>query len=642
MARKPGTVAKAARAYIQRGWKVFPLAPALKIPEKGSAGFKDASGDINVIQQWFGLRDDLNIGIATGESGLVVVDIDPKDGGDSSYKEWSESHGVFPRTVVAQTGGGGKHYYFKLPEGMDVPCRAPWTPTLLGIDIRARGGYVAAPGSVHPITGREYRWEPGNSPVDVEVAELSGSALEFVQTFLNGAVDAPMVHRDPTFNYETPGLPEIVNDGEGRERTLVALAGRLRRTGLDQNAIMAALDDYNQNHIRPPKSDRDIKRIAKSVSRYAPDIDEVLRLRHEAKHPAEEYKKPEFSEEEIPEESKLDFLIEPHRAWAARADDEIPEIIPGILHASALSILASPPKTGKTWMVYDLMISVATGTPFMSRYMPVKTGKVLYIATEGIHADSRDRIRALALGKGIETPDDIPNMDFIWRQNVQLDETDFTDLMDRVGSNYVLIIVDVLADAWSGEENQAVAVSDLMKRIRSFIGQSGPTFLLLHHTVKPSQENGTRRAGFNVRGSGAFYGAIDDGIYLTPTEDRCRSKVKLETRAGAPGDPEEWEFSWPEETVDGSKAISLVWSAKQDEVDEAAAAMRTVMRIIEARPDGTRHQDIKNSCDLPGQLISATLSDLVNRRMIDRIEGMNDKGTRPVAIFYPHVTANVI
>ena len=88
-----------------------------------------------------------NVGIATGAvSGLVVIDIDPRNGGDESYAQLkNELPSAFEKLFEVQTGGGGTHLYFQHPGG-HISCRANIRP---GIDVKADGGYVVAPNSTH-------------------------------------------------------------------------------------------------------------------------------------------------------------------------------------------------------------------------------------------------------------------------------------------------------------------------------------------------------------------------------------------------------------------------------------------------------------------------------------------------------------
>lgn len=137
----------------QRGWPVFPCAAKKKRPLT-KHGFKDATCDKAQIVQWWTNTPNANIGIATGDgAGLVVLDIDPRNGGDESLAALERVNGPLPSTLMAETGGGGRHFFLQLPPGSSARCRV----AAEGIDFKATGGYVIGAGSVHP-SGGVYRW----------------------------------------------------------------------------------------------------------------------------------------------------------------------------------------------------------------------------------------------------------------------------------------------------------------------------------------------------------------------------------------------------------------------------------------------------------------------------------------------------
>ena len=136
------TTLDAAQSYAERGWAVFPVCAGQKCPATVN-GYKDATTDANQIKNWF--RDkEYNLGIATGLSGLVVIDIDGKAGHESlrdlcAGRDWPDTYTVQTRTP------DGRHYYFRAPAGRLVRCSAGRLGK--GIDVRAQGGYVVAPPS---------------------------------------------------------------------------------------------------------------------------------------------------------------------------------------------------------------------------------------------------------------------------------------------------------------------------------------------------------------------------------------------------------------------------------------------------------------------------------------------------------------
>ncbi len=158
---RANSIATIAENYSKLGWKVLPVHGILnqqcacgksncQSPGKHPAvphGVKDSTNNPTLIRRWFAKRNNKNIGIATGkESGLVVLDIDPRHNGENSLARLQKEYGNLPPTLQVRTGGGGLHFYFKYPNGVSIKSRTNLFP---GIDIRADGGYVVAPPSEH-------------------------------------------------------------------------------------------------------------------------------------------------------------------------------------------------------------------------------------------------------------------------------------------------------------------------------------------------------------------------------------------------------------------------------------------------------------------------------------------------------------
>jgi hypothetical protein len=140
-----------ALGYARAGLFVFSCLPCGKTPAiKG--GFQAATTCAATIDYWWKQKTDANIGIATGRlSGVWVLDVDG-EAGAQSLRGLEARHGRLPDTWVSMTGNG-RHHWFQ--------CREP-VPSSVGrvgpgLDVRADGGYVIAPPSVHP-NGSRYVW----------------------------------------------------------------------------------------------------------------------------------------------------------------------------------------------------------------------------------------------------------------------------------------------------------------------------------------------------------------------------------------------------------------------------------------------------------------------------------------------------
>lgn len=146
--------------YAARGWSIFPLKPRSKIPLIGKAaggrGFHDATTDPRQIEAWWRACPDANIGLATGASGLVVLDADGPEG-LAQLRE--AAGGTLARTLVQRTGReGGFHFFYS---GTGVKSSQVKGEHL---DVRGSTGYVVAPPSVHP-SGAVYAWVDATEPV---------------------------------------------------------------------------------------------------------------------------------------------------------------------------------------------------------------------------------------------------------------------------------------------------------------------------------------------------------------------------------------------------------------------------------------------------------------------------------------------
>ncbi len=138
-------------AYARAGLDVLPLTPGGKAPLGLLVlhGKDDASSDVEQVRDWWVQCPDANIGIRPAV-GVVVVDVDPRDGGATALVNLTRPHGGLSPTWTAWTGGGGLHAWFRAAGPFKKKmCR--------GVDLKGHAGYVVAPPSLHP-SGRRYVW----------------------------------------------------------------------------------------------------------------------------------------------------------------------------------------------------------------------------------------------------------------------------------------------------------------------------------------------------------------------------------------------------------------------------------------------------------------------------------------------------
>jgi bifunctional DNA primase/polymerase-like protein len=162
---KPFRLMDIALRLAQAGFFVFPLRRGDKRPLPAFTRWEDrASRNPDTITSWW-LEAPYNIGVATGPSGLLVVDCDTARGAEppAGYPQARGGLDVLvsrarrlgyelPATFSVATPSGGLHLYFRAPPNKQLgntAGRLDWR-----IDTRGIGGYVVGPGSVY--AGRYY------------------------------------------------------------------------------------------------------------------------------------------------------------------------------------------------------------------------------------------------------------------------------------------------------------------------------------------------------------------------------------------------------------------------------------------------------------------------------------------------------
>ena len=232
-----GNLCACGRGHQDRSIGKVPLTPN---------GLKDATMTIEGVKEYWERFPKANIGIVI-PSGYFVLDVDVEHNGfDSLARMERDLDFDMTPTWLVTTGTGGHHYWYKTNKPIRNTARLAGYD---GLDIRGVGGYVVAPPSLHR-NGRRYVTSPiWSGPI----TEAPGKLIELCLK---------------------PILPSSQNshylEGQRNDR-LTRDAGAMRRRGLSEQAIYAALQVVNQEQCSPPLPDKDVSIIAKSISRYEPE-----------------------------------------------------------------------------------------------------------------------------------------------------------------------------------------------------------------------------------------------------------------------------------------------------------------------------------------------------------------------------------
>jgi hypothetical protein len=224
-------------------------------------GCKDATTDHEQIAAWWRRWPLANVGLAPGnEAGFWVLDIDTDKGGAVSFQRARDRHPALEPTVVSITGGGGRHILWRT-WGRRLTNHVGLLP---GVDVRADGGVIVAPPSMH-ASGQRYRWHEDGTPGRVPLGETPN----WIRVVVLAGKHSPK--RRGNFSRPKPRIDvdavPAMPDG-GRNDALYRLACRLIWEERDPGEVESAIRRVNAMKCQPPKPDREVTKILNSAEKH--------------------------------------------------------------------------------------------------------------------------------------------------------------------------------------------------------------------------------------------------------------------------------------------------------------------------------------------------------------------------------------
>jgi len=198
-------------------YKVFPgtfTSDGRKVSIKECKWKTESTSDPAIIENWKNLysKKIKFWGLPTGaENGLLVLDVDVKDGGLETIKKYH-----VPLTMSQRTRSGGTHYIFKYPtDGRVYGNRVKFDA---GLDIRGEGGYIAFYGTDNMPIAEAPDWLLEQAlkveKIEVDLNEIAFVAPEIVDQIVTSACDnirnAPEGESNNVLNVEAYRLGQLV------------------------------------------------------------------------------------------------------------------------------------------------------------------------------------------------------------------------------------------------------------------------------------------------------------------------------------------------------------------------------------------------------------------------------------------------
>lgn len=470
-----------ALAYVQRGWSVVPIPRCEKYPAGMSWDqYKTRRAAADEVRGWVkNGGENQNVGIVTGAvSNLVVIDAD----GKGAIEELARRGISSPLRVQTSKG---MHFYFSHPGGEVVKNAVRiWGSKEEGIDIRGDGGLVVAPPSVHN-SGRYYTW----------IGNPSSPLPSYDRDWFSAVGGS--VRRPPDWMGQALSGLSTGN----RNATFASVAGRLLRDGWTAEAIFSVLTSHAKLVDFPLK---ELDGVIKSVGRYHP------------------------------EPAKTSMNAGELLSW----DKEIQWIVKGIFPKQASCILGGMQGLGKTWLLIDLAIAVASGEPWLGIF-PVTQGPVMYVDEESAPQLMRFRLRKIFNGKSHLNPAKLP-VSFRIGAGLNLSDPESRGKFVRElrANPPSLVIIDSLVRAHGVEENSAAEMKLMFAEVKKIADEFGVTFVFADHVHKLAVSTDPRQqrepSSNDLRGSNekaAFSDTVlslyrkDGGLVLHHTKSRWAEAV---------------------------------------------------------------------------------------------------------------------
>ena len=503
---------KAAFDRVADGFHVFPIKPGHKFPPLMKKWGEKATQQKRLINLWWGKLPKANIGIATGPSGLLVVDIDAKKKGYETISQLELEHGALPTTYTVSTPNGGLHYYYSTSE----PIRNSVEDLGRGIDTRGTGGYVVGVGS---RTADGYYILQNSADIAV-CPEWIGFHLRNAGHKSSNRDDDAIDELDTISSYDRAkafaqsGADPAI-EGEGGDLRTFKVAAQMRDLGISSIICLNLMAEYYNPRCEPSWDIDELERKITSAYRNAQNqggSSDVTTMFGPYKGPMPKIKgeKPTFS---IHPASDFDFTTIPPRQW----------VLGTRLISGYVTVTLAPGGVGKSTHTLLEALSVAAGEPY-SGITPHKSGKVLIYNTE----DPRDEIfrrlyaaciyhkidssvlERVYVESGIEQPlivarESKGNVIFPKRAR------EFEDICKKEG--FVAIFLDPFVRTHRINENDNSQMDTVMNYFSRIAIRTGAAISLVHHTRK--SQSGETIAGNVDAGRGAS--ALVDAARIAST-----------------------------------------------------------------------------------------------------------------------------
>jgi hypothetical protein len=434
-----------------------------------------------------------NDGTLTNCGGLpaIFADLDFKDSSEADARARLAATPLAPSMVVQS--GGGLQPWWLLREPINLRQDALFAKRLLRRLARHLSADLAAaePARVLRLPNtRNFKYQPARR---VRVESFDPDRRYNPIDFDEWLPDEPdtRVLAGPS--------PDAIPAGQ-RNAHMTSLAGTMRRRGMSEQSLLAALREENAARCRPPLTDTEICRVAKSVGRYAPD-------------PSSE---PLAFVNPLPELlARASSIVEP--AW----------LVEGLIPGDGTVLVHSQPREYKTLAVQALLIAVTTATPAfgLERLHVSEAAPAWYVTEEDGWWRSTGRFGQLLQGYGIQEPPELLHISA--GKGLNLDTTEWQERIIATAreQGYRLVVFDPLRSLTETADQGPRELKPFAMFLRRFIRETGAVVLIVHHDTKPPANATDQRRRPQRASGGGIFSIADSPIHVDRVDETRRMLV---------------------------------------------------------------------------------------------------------------------
>lgn len=499
------------------------------------------------IEQWV-LKGN-NVALVTGPaSGVAVLDFDVEKDHEGNPVE--TMHSVLervdqmglPQTPMVETGGGGLHLYFAIPDGVHIPNSTGKVADR--VDVRGEGGCVVFPGSRHPKTGKFYRWRAGYSPDECDLAPFPPHLLQQKQMEIapkGKGTDWPPC---TTFDWDSilsdsdmpdneaaqlcwayvQKCPDAISGNGGHDATFRA-ACECFRFGLTESQARWVMDKFNTEKTGDkPWTDSELDHKIQDAWKLVQLNGEFgMRLN------GADQRNQISGEEDTSEAPDKDSLSPVNMTgWYDETPPELDFIFNGLVPRGTLTGLVAQGGMGKGWLTQQLIVSAAIGRKLVGEFIPAGAMRVLWIESEDpaeeIHRRYAKIVSAFTITKE-EHERIAENVRLYAGKAFPLVEVDrkTRNVSPTARYNEIrgivrewkpdLIVIDPLSHFYGGDENDNVVMATFVNHLKALVDDIRTTIWVNHHVAKSREEERTSGAG---RGASSLRDTLRSMFSLAP------------------------------------------------------------------------------------------------------------------------------